>query len=48
MENENYLIDVFIFGAVLFSWLWIFIAMNRILKASFGKISKRLEAVGIF
>lgn len=33
MENENFLTDVFILGAVLFSWLWIVIAMNRILNA---------------
>jgi len=30
---ENYLTEIFILGAVLFSWLWILIAMNRIAKA---------------
>ena len=33
MENESFLTEIVILGAVLFSWLWIVIAMNRILKA---------------
>ena len=33
MENDIFLTEIIILGAVLFSWLWIVIAMNRILKA---------------
>ena len=33
MENDIFLTEIIILGAVLFSWVWIVIAMNRILKA---------------